>query len=286
MESSIVGEMMLLFAFILLMTVSAAVKTRAAASVPPAVFFPRNTAARASQPRPALTFGTKEDSRKVHRIPAHAEHKPAKPHAPIRYAAGFTPRAERTEALLPVTRVRNPQRVYFSDRNTAAMTSVEMRRAGVPAKRTEAAEKANGGIPAVRGTVACESTPFVLNQASEQMEMKPPDSRLTPSPVMNGFAFVFSVNIAARMMNAAEIRAASEHPRATEPVFAVQANARKDERLMMPSVNMAMTPVYSLISAPVEANSRGRLFMSMRSVSCINASPVFFHGGGKWQTES
>lgn len=84
MESSIVGEMMLLFALIPLITVSAAVNTMAATSVPPTVLLPRNTAASASHPRPALTFGTKEDNRKVQSIPAQAEHKPAIPHALMR----------------------------------------------------------------------------------------------------------------------------------------------------------------------------------------------------------
>lgn len=78
--------------------------TRTAAAVPADDLLPRNTAARASHPRPLEIFGTKDESLIERMHPAAEAYAAAVHHEAVRYHDVFTPRDERTSESLPVMR--------------------------------------------------------------------------------------------------------------------------------------------------------------------------------------
>ena len=120
--------------------------------------------------------------------------------------------------------------------------------AAVDHRRTEAA------LNTKRGDVR---TPRVPKSAAERKETRALQKIFSAREARNGSALKISIAREQANMKRMQHDAESIQPAAAEPVRTVKAKQRKEERLIMPSINSAMRPAYSLASAPNDARKSG-----------------------------
>ena len=101
------------------------------------------------------------------------------------------------------------------------------------------------------------STPLVPKHSHEKSEVSELKRRLSAMAAIKQFARVFSIIKAKKKQVTVEIIAERIIPAKEEPVAVVNANVRKPQKVIRPSIKMARQPVYSLNKAPTAARRSG-----------------------------
>ena len=119
------------------------------------------------------------------------------------------------------------------------------------------------------------ATPRVPNHVYDKSDEAPDAKRLTDSPVKNGLAFVLCVNTATPCIRRTDTLTAAAAASTRFFVKTAKAKNKKAVKLIIPSAKTAVTPAYSLTSAPAVIKISGEADIKIEAKKpLIPLSPV------------
>ena len=210
-------------------------------------FFPIKTRAKAIQPRPAHTFGTKAANFKVQRIPEKQAKTEAATQEKIQNFSCFMPQENNTSFSLPETFKIRPAFVNFRKSTRQSKTAKMQKKS--PVCQDFITELVKIFVPVTTSVTRL----FVPKTDSDKRLITPEITRFIPSPAIKGFNFNFATqNDEAKtkipLHKKVKAKAAYKLPKAIE-----KKKNKKLERFTKPSKKTAKTPAYSETKAAKES---------------------------------
>jgi len=212
-------------------------------------FFPIKTRAKAIQPRPAHTFGTKAANFKVHKIPEKQAKTEAATQEKIQKFSCFMPQENNTSFSLPETFKIRPAFVNFRKSTRQSKTAKIQKKS--PICQDFITELVKILVPVTTSVTRL----FVPKTDSETKLITPEITRFIPRPAIKGFSFNFATQkeqakTKIPLHKKVKAKAAYKLPKTME-----KKKNKKLERFTRPSKKTAKTPAYSEIKA---AKERGK----------------------------